>query len=274
MDPATLSVSGLSSAFLYLLSTAAIFRRMKAVAQGEPSTKTSPLALWGAALALHALSLYPHLVTASGIDLGFFNALSMIAWLVSFLVFASSLRNATENLGLMLLPISAICLALEQIDMGPRLLSSDADPGVKIHVVVSLLAYSLLTVATLQAIAVALQDYRLRHQHPGGLIRSLPPLQQMESLLFRFIAAGLALLSLALITGAVYLDDILAQHLVHKAVLSVIAWVLFATLLFGHWRFGWRGKTAIRWTISGFVFLMLAYFGSKFVLELVLAPGA
>jgi ABC-type uncharacterized transport system permease subunit len=84
------------------------------------------------------------------------------------------------------------------------------------------------------------------------------------------IATGFVLLSLALVTGALFLEDIFAQHLVHKTILSIVAWVVFAILLWGRWRFGWRGRTAIRWTIGGFVFLMLAYFGSKFVLELVI----
>ena len=98
----------------------------------------------------------------------------------------------------------------------------------------------------------------------------LPPLQTMESLMFQMVAIGFTLLTLALVTGFLFLEDIFAQHLVHKTVLSIIAWVVFGILLWGRWRFGWRGRVAIRWTIGGFIFLMLAYFGSKFVLELIL----
>jgi len=84
------------------------------------------------------------------------------------------------------------------------------------------------------------------------------------------IGVGFALLTLALVTGVLFLQDIFAQHLVHKTVLSIMAWCVFALLLWGRWRFGWRGRVAIRWTVGGFVFLMLAYFGSKLVLELIL----
>jgi ABC-type uncharacterized transport system permease subunit len=98
----------------------------------------------------------------------------------------------------------------------------------------------------------------------------MPPLQTMEALLFQIIAVGELLLSVALLSGFVYLEDIFAQHLMHKTVLSIFAWLVFAVLLWGRWRLGWRGKLAIRWTLAGFVALMLAYFGSKFVLELVL----
>jgi len=92
----------------------------------------------------------------------------------------------------------------------------------------------------------------------------------MEALLFELIAIGFIVLSIALATGFLYLDDMFAQHLAHKTILSILAWCTFATLLWGHFHFGWRGRVAVRWTIIGFTVLMLAYFGSKFVLELML----
>jgi ABC-type uncharacterized transport system permease subunit len=92
----------------------------------------------------------------------------------------------------------------------------------------------------------------------------------MENLLFQMLTAGFILLSLSLFSGILFLEDLFAQHLAHKTVFSIIAWLVFGTLLWGRWRFGWRGRTAIRWTLSGFFFLMLAYFGSKLVLEIVL----
>ena len=61
-----------------------------------------------------------------------------------------------------------------------------------------------------------------------------------------------------------------AQHLVHKTVLSVASWAVFLMLLWGHWRYGWRGRTALRWTWTGYAVLLTAYFGSKFVLETLL----
>jgi ABC-type uncharacterized transport system permease subunit len=134
---------------------------------------------------------------------------------------------------------------------------------------VSILAYSLLSIAAVHAVLLAIQDKHLRNKRPGGFIRALPPLQTMESLLFQMIALGLFLLSLSLISGAIYIDDMFSQHIVHKTILSIIAWVVFATLLWGRWRFGWRGAVAIRWTLSGFFVLLLAYIGTKGVLEFV-----
>ena len=117
---------------------------------------------------------------------------------------------------------------------------------------------------------LAVQERRLRTRRLGGISRGLPPLVTMESLLFQMIGAGFGALTLSLLSGFFFLDNLFAQHLVHKTVLSIAAWLVFATLLWGRRRYGWRGRTAIRWTLSGFAVLVLAYFGSKLVLELVL----
>jgi len=92
----------------------------------------------------------------------------------------------------------------------------------------------------------------------------------MESLLFQMLGTGLFFLTISLVSGFIFIEDLFAQHLVHKTVLSIIAWIIFSGLLIGRLRYGWRGKTAVRWTLTGFILLLLAYFGSKLVLELIL----
>jgi len=139
-----------------------------------------------------------------------------------------------------------------------------------LHISSSILAYSVLTLATLQAAVLALQDHQLKHRHTRGIIQILPPLQSMEAMLFELLWIGLGLLSIAIVSGALFIDDIFAQSLVHKTVLTIAAWLLFATLLWGHYRLGWRSKTAVRLTLAGFALLMLAFFGSKLVLEVIL----
>lgn len=219
---------------------------------------------------LHAVALYPRLITAQGLNLGFFNALSLIGVLGAFLLLISALNRPLESLGVVLLPLAALSIALMFAYPSQRILESSGAWQLDLHIVLSVVAYSLLGIGALQAIVLAIQDSHLRNRHPGGLIRALPALQVMESLLFQLISIGFIFLSLALLTGILFLDDIFAQHLVHKTVLSIIAWGVFGILLWGRWRFGWRGQTAIRWTLGGFMFLMLAYFGSKLVLELIL----
>jgi len=117
---------------------------------------------------------------------------------------------------------------------------------------------------------MAVQDYYLRHKKPLKVMRHLPPLQVMETLLFQLIITGFVLLTLSLLSGAIFVENMFAQHLAHKTLLSSLAWLVFAGLLWGRWQYGWRGRIVLQWTLTGFMVLMLAYLGSKLVLELIL----
>ena len=227
------------------------------------------LLLGGLAMCLHALILYFNLVTPAGLNLGFFHAASLISWMIAVLLLLSLLRQPVENLVIVVFPLATLTIGLEGYIHSERILSSQTY-GVTLHILFSIIAYSLLSISALQALFLAYQDYQLHHKHPGWVIQILPPLQVMEKLLFQMIALGFVLLSLGMISGMVFLEDIFAQHLVHKTVLSIVAWCVFGLVLWGHWRYGWRGRTAIGWNLSGFFILMLAYFGSKMVLELIL----
>jgi ABC-type uncharacterized transport system permease subunit len=228
------------------------------------------LALGYGGLLLHGIVLYTELFTPGGLNLGFFNAVSLAAWTVAGLLLVSALTKPVENLAILALPVAAITVLLDVRFPGNHLLGDDAGWALRVHVLTSMLAYSLLTLASAQAILTAIQDAQLRGHRPRGFVRTLPPLQTMEALLFEMISLGFVLLSISLVTGFIYLEDMFAQHLVHKTVLSIVAWIAFATLLWGRYRFGWRGRTALRWTLIGFAVLMLAYFGSKAVIELIL----
>jgi ABC-type uncharacterized transport system permease subunit len=175
-----------------------------------------------------------------------------------------------ENLGIIIFPATALSLILHVRFPGIHLLDASANWGLKIHVLISLLAYSLLTLASVQAILLAILDKQLHERRTGTFVRAMPPLQTMETLLFEMIGVGFALLTAALFSGFYYLEDMFMQQVAHKTVLSILSWIFFATLLWGRLKFGWRGKKAIRWTLGGFVMLMLAYFGSKAVLEIIL----
>ena len=165
---------------------------------------------------------------------------------------------------------AAIAVALDLVYPSSYLLPQANSLGMRLHILLSLLSYSLFTLAAVQSGLLAVQNQHLHNRHPGGFVRALPPLQTMEALLFEMIGLGFILLSLGLITGFMFLEDMFSQHLVHKTLLSLMSWVVFAVLLWGRFRFGWRGRIAIRWTMAGFMALMLAYFGSKAVVELIL----
>jgi ABC-type uncharacterized transport system permease subunit len=129
---------------------------------------------------------------------------------------------------------------------------------------------AFLTIGAALAMAQVVVDQRLRSRKPLGWLRILTPIESIESGCFQSILAGFTLLTLALVTGAFFIENLFAQHLVHKVVLAIIAWVVFGILLLGRWRMGWRGRKALRWTLAGCVLLGLSYFGSKVVLENVL----
>jgi ABC-type uncharacterized transport system permease subunit len=265
---------GFISVVLYALTGLLLGRRLfhdrtKPFEEGL-LTKSRILLIGFVAVLLHAVVLYDNLFVPQGLNLGFFNAVSLIAWLIALMLLLATLSNPVESLGIFLLPLTGVAVSLELIFPSQHILLTTQALELKLHIFMSILAYSLFSLAAVHSILLAVQDSHLRNKKPGGFIRALPPLQTMESLLFQMIATGVVVLTLALLTGAIYLDDMFAQHIAHKTVLSIIAWVIFATLLWGRWRFGWRGSKAIRWTLSGFFVLLLAYIGSKWVLEIML----
>lgn len=234
------------------------------------SLRSIALALGFLGVALHAIPLYQNMISPNGINMGVFNAFSLITWTITLLLLISSLSKPIENLAIFAMPTTALAIFLDYQYQSVNFLTDQFSGGLTMHILVSMLAYSLYALASVQAILMAIQDHHLHHRHPGGFIRALPPLQTMESLLFEMIGVGFVLLSLSLLSGFAFLDNMFEQRLVHKTVLSITGWLVFGTLLWGRHRFGWRGQKALIWTLSGFVVLMLAYFGSKIVIELIL----
>ncbi|MDH5473146.1 MAG: cytochrome c biogenesis protein CcsA [Gammaproteobacteria bacterium] len=265
------SLPGFIAITLYLVCTLGLIFRL----QEKPFATQTPILLLlapgFAAQIFHWIALYISLISEQGLQLGVFNAASVIGAIITLIILLMSVQRQTEVLAVMVLPLTAIALILELTLPNYYFLPSDTPTGIQIHVMVSIVAYSLLGMAALMSLILAMQNRQLHKHHPGGLLHHLPPLQTMEKLLFDSIIAGFIGLSIALISGFAFLDDIFAQHLVHKTVLSIIAWCVFGTLLTGRLILGWRGRTAIRWTLTGFASLMLAYFGSKFVLEFLIS---
>lgn len=251
----------------YFVATGLQWRRLST---GNQDQLRLPIRLLGlSGFVLQGYSVYQLLHQPGGIDLSFFPVGSLIAWGVAGMVLASSLRQRLDNLFIGVFPLAAITALLAAF------IHSGAAPkpysgGLIAHILLSLLAYSLFTIATVQAVLLSRQEAALKQHHTRGLVASLPPLQMMERLLFESLWAGFLLLSAALVTGFLFVDNLFAQHLVHKTLLSLFAWLVYAGLLAGRHFLGWRSRTAVRWTLGGFVLLMLAFFGSKLVLELLL----
>lgn len=262
-----IQIANTLATLLYTLASLLLFVRLW---QQQPLHKGVVLSFTLVVLLVHGFGVYGLSITPEGFQLGFFAASSLIFWVINLLVLLSSLKKALHNLFILLFPLSALSVL-------SSLLGHTNTPDILLgyplasHVILSILAYSLLTIATLQALLLAYQHHQLKHRHSVGVVRLLlPPLQTMESLLFELLWAGFALLTLAIASGFYFLDDLFAQHLAHKTVFALAAWVIYALLLWGRHQLGWRGYTAVRWTLGGFALLMLAYFGSKLVLELIL----
>ncbi len=252
---------------LYLLAAVFLWRRL--VQRSDRSPR--PALLLGLAGALcHLIALGQVMVTDQGVNLGFSNATSLITAVIVLLYVGTAWLAPVENLGIMLLPLAAVAQLTDTLlPIGVKV-EQTFTPGLAVHILLSLLAYALLTLAAAQAVVLSAQERLLHSRRPGGLIRALPPLETMERLLFGLILVGFVVQTLALLTGWFVTEDLFAQHLVHKTVLALIAWLVYLVLLVGHWRLGWRGRTAVRWTLAGFFFLFLSYFGSKYVLEILL----
>ncbi len=264
---------GSSAILAYVASAIVMFRSLRIAYETPPTPAVGPrlgaLSVAWLACALHALA---NLNTGKGLlDFSFLSALSTVIWLVVAIVLLAALFKPVDKLGVVVFPLAAVILGLRLLVPEDAHMVRDHSWPMTAHILASVLAYSFLNIAAIQAVLLAAQDWCLRGHHSGGpLVRSLPPLQTMESLLFQLIGAGFVLLTGSLVTGFLFLENMFAQHLAHKTILSIVAWVVFAVLLLGRMRHGWRGQIAIRWTLGGFVVLMLAYFGSKMVLEWIL----
>ena len=226
--------------------------------------------LAGAAVVFHAAALIHQVFHAGSITIGINEAVSLFTWQSAVLLWAFCWKEPLRGLGLVIYPFAgfwAVCAAVWPTEFSGAIIT---DWTIRTHIVLSLLSAGVLTLAAVQAGALALQDQFLHDPRRGRIMLGLPPLQTMERLLFQLIAIGFFLLSLTLLSGLSFLRDWLAQHLAHKTILSITAWLIFGTLLWGRWRYGWRGRTAIRWALSGYAVLILAYFGSKVILEEIL----
>ena len=232
----------------------------------RPSNLLSQL-LGAGAITAHAIALTLLLYTKDGFD--FLTIGLLIALIGNTLLWFS---NRNKDLSLLLtaaFPLAAIIILLNALAPWnlPQLHSTSI--GTSIHILIASVAYSLFTAACGIGILLSLQEYQLKHHHLRQLLR-VPPLQVLEHLMFEFIWAAFILLTITILTGVYFIEDIFAQKLAHKTFFTLASWVVFTGLLIGrHWA-GWRGQLAVKLTLGGFFLLMLGYFGSKIVLQFIL----
>lgn len=251
---------------LYLAAAGVLGLRLK---HETASVGVAAFLAWLFALAAHAAGAGASMFTPQGVNLAFFKAGSVTALLIAAILLLNCLRKPLAAAAVFVLPVAALFALLGSLD-GPRVVVATTGGMHVTHVLSSLLAYSVLGLTGVQAVMLHFQNRGLKEAGAGPLLGALPPLDAMESFLFYLLALGLALLTLSLVTGWIYHHDLLAQSLMHKTVLSAAAWLIFAALLLGRLFAGWRGELAVKLTLTGAGFLIVGYFGSKFVLEYVL----
>ncbi len=234
-----------------------------------------------AAWSLHGVALWAEVVAPGSLRLGFATMLSAALWVSVAVYWIENRHAALDSLRALVLPVAAVTVLLPIAFPGSLMALDGKSALFPWHVAVATLAYSTLTVAAFHAVLMALQDSRLHTRSnfastPGSwfaaAIDRLPAVLTMEKLLFRLIAIGFVLLSLTVLSGVVFSEQLFGKALKwdHKTVFTLLSWILFGVLLAGRlWR-GWRGKTALSFTLTGFVTLLLAYVGSRFVLEVIL----
>ncbi len=216
----------------------------------------------------HAITFWFIFNEKGSLNFSLFNMGSLVSLTIVGLILLSSLFKPTEIMGLLFFPMAVVSLILSYAVHGNQLITEETHP-LFVHITLSIIAYSLLSIAAVQALLVWFQNKQLHNHNPAGLLQSLPPLQTMEAFLFEIIALGYLFLTASLISGFFDLENIFTQRLAHKTILGILSWGTFSILLWGRYYHGWRGRLATRWVLSGFAFLMLGYFGSKIAKELI-----
>lgn len=227
------------------------------------------------ALGIHAAVLFGTMLAGNVLRIGVGDAISAILWLTVLIYWLGSLFYRLDGLHALIMPVAAIAAFLPALLPAARPVPNTELLAFKLHLLISMLAYSLFTIASLHVLLMAMLERRL-HQGtlPAGL-QKLPPLLTMETLLFRIIWAGFIMLTLTLLSGVMYSEELFgkAARINHKTIFGIVSWIVFGALLFGRHFHGWRGRVAVRWTLAGFLLLVLAYLGSKFVVEVLLGRG-
>lgn len=258
----------------YLMVTGHLLQRLRS---GKRINRQVSLILLSVGAIFHAITLYPSLLTQAGLSFSLVNVLSLTSLLMLIFSLMFSSYRPIIVLHIFSAPLAALGLLIgyvfhpkvADVALHPLINKDFPQYALQLHIILSIAAYSVLFMAAMQAILLHLQTRELKHQSIYRVwVKLLPSLQTMEKLLFDMILLGFCLLSVALLFGWFGVTDLLAQHLAHKTFFSGFAWLLFAYFLYGHWKYGWRGKRAANMTLWGFSLLAIGFIGTKAILEI------
>lgn len=223
-------------------------------------------------LLLHGGLLYKDIFAVGSFNFGLFYAISAILWLTALIYWLANLKHKIDILQCFVLPPAALFVLFSALSIHDYVAPYAEASWFMGHVAIAILAYSLFTFAAMHALLMAIAERSLHNKPTIIKLPDFPPLMVMESLLFKVITLGFILLTLTVASGMLFSEQIFGKplQLTHKVIFSIASWFIYAWLLFGRYRYGWRGQKAIRWTLSGFGLLVLSYIGTRVVLELFL----
>ncbi len=258
----------LITAACYLVAAILLY---KAMAENSSPKRLLAAGITLVGVILHTWAQNGHWVSLISPQVSLLNILSLCALVTVAIPLATfPLRNSLFDASLVTLPLSVMILLAEGTISAPVLEITRTSAHITAHIFSSVIAFGVLSIAAVYALFIDLIDRLLRQHSVNRLVQTLPALDKMEELLFLLIKVGVAVLTFSLVTGLVFVEDLFGQHLAHKTILSIFAWFIFTLLLWGRWKRGWRGQLAVRMTLAGIAILLLSYFGSKLVLEVIL----
>ena len=263
-------MSDLTIFLLYILAAAAFgASRLPRYEKQGRSLLLAASALVISGILIHSHTLYTTILIGSGFNLSVVNIISLIGLELALIGLLAALEPTLRGISAGLLILGAIAAGMNGLENAPSVTAA-LDWHVRAHVLVSIMSYGLLTVGAIVAVYAMIQERRLQSRRLTSFSSLFAPLETTEKLLFGIAAAGSSGLAIAILLGLSFVDNLFAQHLAHKAVFSILALIVFGTLLTGRFVAGWRGRRAIKMYLGGFLLLCLAYFGVRLVLEQIL----
>lgn len=214
----------------------------------------------------HALNIS---FIAQSLNFSLSSMMVLMSGLLMVMFLLGGLIMPIRRLGILVYPLTIISLVFSLLWGDQIVMLENRSVAFNAHIIVSLLAYSLLAIAAIQALLYVYQERQIKSRTNPAMLMALPPLQTMELLLFRLVGFGFAILTLTLVSGAIFSQEIFGHPFVfiHHTILPLVGWLVFAILLFKRVKHGLRGSQAVIWTISGFLLIQLGYFGTKIVSE-------
>jgi len=256
-------LTAIIASVLYFYASAIIWQKIQAPKQTEIRSKIIKVVL--IAVIFHAYALNSTLWIDDYIHFHLGNGLSLVALLGSAILLVTHLNKPTEALGIFIYPLAALSTLLPMAMETPMALPLELGS----HVLISIAAYSIMGIATAQAILYSIQEKNFKAKKLSKLMLALPPLQVMESTLIQLLRIGFIFLTFALISGVFFVENLFEQQLIHKTFFAILAWIIYGLFLFGHSKYGWRGQRAARYTIWAYFLLILSYIGTSFILQFI-----